>query len=103
MCMGHQLGRTRGTAGMEVGRDVGAGYFAAAGQALGGEGGEQFVEAVDAPGFVIGAATRAANLQDHLEAGHQAANTLHLVPDIGARSRPQRDQHLGVGSLQDFG
>ena len=100
MRVAHQLGRARGAAGVEIGCHIVKAYASAAQQVVARHGSQLFVKA----GRCVALCRRPQpHLQHRLQAGHLVANRLHLGPDVGARRRPQRHQHLGAGGAQDLG
>ncbi|MNQ56253.1 hypothetical protein D3C85_703700 [compost metagenome] len=112
--VGGQLGRARGTAGMEVGGDVIRGDQPAAFQAVGGEAVEEFVEVQHALGQraaqgLDGTAPRLGQQvgQVHRDYGFQlrqpVAQAGHLVPEIGAGEWRQGHQHPGIGRMDQLG
>ncbi len=94
-----QLGCAGGAAGMEVGGDITGGDLPAADQPVGRLLADQRVERMDA----VGRIARPVDLHDGLQVRQAAAHLHDLLPDVGALGRPERDQHLGLGRLEDLG
>ncbi|MGY4358199.1 hypothetical protein ACVW0J_004692 [Bradyrhizobium sp. i1.7.7] len=83
---------------MEIGRDVATQNLAPADKPVGRLLLDQVVEGEDA----LVRIASAEHLHDRLEMFQLRADLLDLLPDVGARHRPERNQNLGVRGLKDL-
>ena len=94
----HQLWRAGGAAGVEIGGDVAAQNLAPADKAVRRLLLDQVVEGEDS----LARVAAAEHLHDRLEMLELRPDLFDLLPDVGARHRPERHQDFRVRGLQDL-